>query len=53
MGAKEAIQKAMNSCDEQAVKLKAPLPVHIVYFTAWAGPDGSVEFLKDVYGRDR
>jgi murein L,D-transpeptidase YcbB/YkuD len=49
----EAILKAMNSGDEQSVKLKATLPVHIVYFTAWAAPDGSVEFLKDVYGRDR
>jgi murein L,D-transpeptidase YcbB/YkuD len=49
----EAIRKAMNSGDEQAVKLNAPLPVHIVYFTVWAAPDGSVEFLKDVYGRDR
>ena len=49
----EAIRKAMNSGDEQSVKLKAALPVHIVYFTAWAAPDGSVEFLKDVYGRDR
>jgi len=49
----EAIRKAMNSGDEQSVKLKAPLPVHIVYFTVWAAPDGSLEFLKDVYGRDR
>ncbi len=49
----EAIRKAMDSGDEQGVKLAVPLPVHIVYFTAWVGPDGSVELLKDVYSRDR
>jgi murein L,D-transpeptidase YcbB/YkuD len=49
----ESIRTAMNSGDEQSVKLKAPMPVHIVYFTAWPGADGTVEFLKDVYSRDR
>jgi L,D-transpeptidase YcbB len=49
----EAIRIAMNSGDEQGVKLKRPLPVHIVYFTAWAEPDGQVALLKDVYSRDR
>ncbi|HXT71471.1 MAG TPA: L,D-transpeptidase family protein [Vicinamibacterales bacterium] len=49
----EAITKAMHSGQERGVKLRQPVPVHIVYFTAWAEPDGSVALLKDVYGRDR
>lgn len=49
----EAIRKAMDSGEEQAVRLNRTLPVHIVYFTAWAEPDGTVAFLPDVYGRDR
>ena len=48
-----AIRKAMDSGEEQGVKLNRTLPVHIVYFTAWAEPDGTVAFLSDVYGRDR
>lgn len=49
----DAIKKAMHSGDEQGVQLKSPLPVHIVYFTAWAEPDGTVKRLLDVYSLDR
>jgi murein L,D-transpeptidase YcbB/YkuD len=34
------------------VSLKEPLPVHIVYLTAWVNKDGTVHFRNDVYGRD-
>jgi murein L,D-transpeptidase YcbB/YkuD len=32
--------------------LKRPIPVHIVYDTAWVDEPGVVEFRKDIYGRD-
>lgn len=35
------------------VPLRAPLPVFLLYFTAFAGPDGDVQFRKDMYGRDK
>jgi murein L,D-transpeptidase YcbB/YkuD len=47
----EAIQQAMQSGQEQHVKLNAPIPVYIVYKTAWVH-DGGVRFLKDLYGHD-
>jgi murein L,D-transpeptidase YcbB/YkuD len=47
----EAITAAMESGQEKAVKLKAPIPVYIVYMTAWVH-DGGVRFLKDIYGHD-
>lgn len=40
--------------DGQAVDipLPRPVPVHFVYQTAWAAPDGRVDFRPDLYGRD-
>jgi len=47
----EAIAQAMKSGDEKHVKLKAPIPVYILYKTAWVH-QGGVRFLKDLYGYD-
>jgi murein L,D-transpeptidase YcbB/YkuD len=47
------IVTAMHSGDEQHVKLKAPIPVHIVYFTAWVDDNGGLHFQPDIYGYDR
>jgi murein L,D-transpeptidase YcbB/YkuD len=42
----------LNSRAETTLPLKTPVPVHIVYFTAWPTPKGRIEFRRDVYGRD-
>jgi L,D-transpeptidase YcbB len=47
------ITQAMHAQEEQTVKLKAPLPVHIGYWTAWVEQDGAVTFADDPYGLDR
>jgi murein L,D-transpeptidase YcbB/YkuD len=47
----EAVRAAMTSGREQHVKLKSPIPVYILYKTAWVH-DGGVRFLKDIYGHD-
>ncbi|MDX1418648.1 MAG: L,D-transpeptidase family protein [Rubricoccaceae bacterium] len=36
----------------RSVALEKPVPVHLVYFTAWADADGTVTRYPDVYGRD-
>jgi murein L,D-transpeptidase YcbB/YkuD len=46
------IEAAMHAREERTVKLKAPLPVHIGYWTAWVQPDGTVIFTDDPYGID-
>lgn len=35
------------------VKLKKPVPLYFVYVTAWATPDGVIQFRRDLYDRDR
>ena len=37
---------------ESRVDLNVPVPVHLVYFTAWPNSKGVVTYLRDVYGRD-
>lgn len=48
-----AIEKAIATGEEQSVTLAKPLPVHIVYWTAWVENDGSLHFADDVYGHDK
>jgi murein L,D-transpeptidase YcbB/YkuD len=48
----EKIVEAMHAGDEQHVKLNQQIPVHIVYFTAWADDEGMVSVVPDVYGYD-
>jgi L,D-transpeptidase YcbB len=48
----EAIKTAIATGQRTIVTLDQPLPVHIAYLTAWVNKDGSVNFRRDVYGRD-
>jgi murein L,D-transpeptidase YcbB/YkuD len=49
----ERISVAMQAQEEKTVKLKAPIPVHIGYWTAWVEPDGkTVTYTDDPYGID-
>ncbi|MCX6142436.1 MAG: L,D-transpeptidase family protein [Ignavibacteriales bacterium] len=38
---------------EQSLLLKHPIPVHVVYCTAWKEKNGIVHFREDYYGLDR
>lgn len=38
--------------NESWIRLDRPLPVYLLYFTAWVEEDGTVRFHHDVYGRD-
>jgi L,D-transpeptidase YcbB len=44
---------AVESRQNRTIVLQSPIPVHLVYFTAWMNADGQVQFRDDVYGRDR
>ena len=42
----------MRAGDERHVALPEPLPVYVLYMTAWAEADGTVSFAPDLYGHD-
>ncbi|MFZ9386632.1 MAG: L,D-transpeptidase family protein [Chitinophagaceae bacterium] len=49
---KEKIVSAMNQTSERSVRLKEPIPVFIIYYTAWVDHDGRLNFRDDVYKHD-
>jgi murein L,D-transpeptidase YcbB/YkuD len=48
----ERIAAAMHAGEEKHVKLRRPVPVHLMYWTARVHEDGTIHFRPDVYGRD-
>lgn len=48
----DRIERVMHAGDEKHVALDEPLPVHVLYFTAWVDDGGMVHFEKDIYGYD-
>jgi murein L,D-transpeptidase YcbB/YkuD len=50
--AEAEFEAALKSGEETTVKLKATLPVHLVYFTAYPDAKGRIGYRRDVYGRD-
>ena len=46
------IRSEMNGTRERYQNVRPPVPVHMVYITAWA-EGGKVQFRNDVYGLDR
>jgi len=49
----QRVATALKDGGNRTIRLLEPIPLHIVYDTAWVDEDGTVEFRDDVYGRDR
>ncbi len=49
---RERIQAALGQRTSRTVPLAEPLPLHLVYRTAWVNDDGVVHFRPDIYGYD-
>ncbi|HUM16339.1 MAG TPA: L,D-transpeptidase family protein [Candidatus Nitrosotalea sp.] len=50
---RQTLDEAIAAGDSPRITLARPLPVYILYWTAFVGQDGLVHFRDDVYGRDR
>jgi murein L,D-transpeptidase YcbB/YkuD len=49
---KSEIDDVIKSGERKDAKVTKPLPLYWVYVTAWATPDGVVQFRDDIYNRD-
>ena len=49
---KAEIDDVIKSGERKDAKVTKPLPLYWVYVTAWATPDGVVQFRDDIYNRD-
>jgi L,D-transpeptidase YcbB len=49
---KERILAAIAKGANQEVFLPRPIPIYIVYLTAWRDETGALQFRDDIYGRD-
>ena len=49
---REQIESVLATAKERTVNLSRPIPVHLLYWTAWTDEGGVVHFRKDVYERD-
>lgn len=49
----DAIQAAVDKGETQRVRLPQGVPVYILYWTAFAGSDGQMNFRSDPYGWDK
>jgi hypothetical protein len=47
------VQRTLASGQNQQVRLRTHIPVHVAYFTTWVEEDGSLATFGDWYGHDR
>ena len=48
----DTLNDALESGETKEIDLTTPIPVEIVYLTAWADPDGRAHFRNDIYDLD-
>lgn len=46
------VTQAIQSGQQQTVKLSRPVPVHFIYLSAWVADDGQTNFRMDIYDKD-
>lgn len=48
----DEVEDATGRSTPRTVNLDEAVPVHILYWTAWVDENGTVQFRRDLYGRD-
>jgi L,D-transpeptidase YcbB len=50
---RDAIESALDEGTEHTIYLPKPVAIHLLYWTAWADEDGTIQFRTDINGVDR
>jgi murein L,D-transpeptidase YcbB/YkuD len=48
----DTLDALVEAGEEKWIALERPLPIFLLYFTAWVREDGTARFHHDVYGHD-
>ncbi len=48
----EELQSGIDKKTEQFIRLPEPMPIHLLYWTAWEDEQGKTQFRNDIYRRD-
>ena len=49
----EKVESFLNDGETKVIRVSQPLPVYLMYWTAWVDESGKVNFRNDVYQRNR
>jgi murein L,D-transpeptidase YcbB/YkuD len=49
----ETLSEVIEQGATRTIRLAHPVPVHLLYMTAWADESGVIQFRNDIYNRDR
>jgi len=52
LGEPEGLAAALERPGPRTVRLPRPVPVHVLYWTAWVDPQGRLQLRADIYERD-
>jgi murein L,D-transpeptidase YcbB/YkuD len=50
---RKEILEAIKTSERHVIRLRNPIAVHVLYWTAWVGQDGLLNFRDDIYERDK
>jgi murein L,D-transpeptidase YcbB/YkuD len=50
---RDEIERALDEGTERTIYLPRATPIHLLYWTAWANEDGTIQFRSDINGVDR
>jgi murein L,D-transpeptidase YcbB/YkuD len=49
----QRIANTIGTQKRRTIVMKQPIPVHLVYFTAWTDENDTLQLRQDIYGRDQ
>jgi murein L,D-transpeptidase YcbB/YkuD len=50
---RQRLLEVLNQDTQHRIELPGPMPIHLIYQTAWLDADGTVQFRNDIYGYDQ